>query len=341
MKDSGLKITYFRRPLDENFSENLVKSAINTLANTLALDFAARLEGKIEAADHSDSVIAKLKKFIGVKVFLDDSFGWILTLFAIAVSDKEENEGSKNSLSLEENIDSGINAILNLYFPDISDPNERGDLKNLLNLLAKDKGIGLSVLGTYLSSGKTGSKETLMTLSKMEGGANLPLFKEIILLESKLENKFKTLSGSLSKITTLTAALAGIAVAAIATGPIMPLLILPATILSLKSAPSIGEKIGEIFFETSEGIKNQRKFIKNLTQRFVTHETEKAEKQEIKIEKLKSNFPELSQLKSGLRSFKVSAEEEMNLTKKTDETFASKKKKEEQKQFVKSRGADF
>ena len=114
-------------------SNNLNNYLITSLANMLTIDYVNRLKKEPPLDEYAQKCVDRLKKHLKHIVVTDESFSEVMTLFAIAITDKKEI-GDELVNTQEKNQDILIDGLVAAHFSDLS-PTEQKNLKEVLKVL--------------------------------------------------------------------------------------------------------------------------------------------------------------------------------------------------------------
>ena len=133
-------IQIFQKSIIQQLASNITEPTCATLANMLAIDYISRLEGTINAQDHLETCINKLKNFLEQKVMADDSFSTALTLFTVAIAPEEINYQDKNNiLEQDQSQNAVVDVVIDSHFNEFN-PKDMGKVKAALRNLLRDNG---------------------------------------------------------------------------------------------------------------------------------------------------------------------------------------------------------
>ncbi|MFK7968548.1 MAG: RP853 family protein [Rickettsiaceae bacterium] len=246
--------------LDTNLSNQLITS----LSNMLAIDYVNRLKEKPKIDEYAVKCVDKLKNHLNHKVFTEEGFSGVMTLFAIAITDEKRIDDELINTQ-EKDQDVIVDTIISSQFGDLSPAEQLNikevlkslvtgrDSKEIMNFIDSNPKLFYSVV---LSAHKEKSKQKeIMEIVIINLHKIIANTKSI----NKKKNNIKSLTGKI----VMAAGLVAVASAgAFLGGLIIPAIIIPSVAVSIKLGASIGEKIGETIAQNNRSIKNKQSVIK-------------------------------------------------------------------------------
>ena len=244
----NVNFSAFKGPITSNLINNITQQTCSVLANILALDYATRLNSTPVITEYAAKCIAKLKNFLGHRVITDDSFSTAMTLFAVAISKESINYNDKNNL-IQQMQDAAIDILMNEHFKDYSGDDKKkiqSILKDLLN--SENRNDILNHINSdpkFIKTIVNGALQLYTQQVEMNNHVKVAI-KDILERSIKLGEKINFIKESTSKIITGACALAVGALSIVTAGVALSILIVPASILTMKYAPKLGETIGRM-----------------------------------------------------------------------------------------------
>lgn len=259
----NIDVAAFYEPINNFLINNLTKQTCATLASILAIDYATRLSSSGVASDYANNCVSKLKRFLKSQVITDSSFSTALTLFAVAISPEDMNFHDKNNiLNQEASQEAAIDALITMHFGDYSSELQsqiklvlkgllaHSSVKEVLDYFSSEPQIIKNIVANSLKSSNKQKEMNDYASSELN-----KIFHKNIALNAR-SNSFKR---QVASITTGFATLAIATFCAVVGGAALPVMILPAAILSLKFAPKVGEKLGETILNHDNNFKLDKK----------------------------------------------------------------------------------
>lgn len=256
----------FLSKIKSHLGNNLNNYLITSLSNMLAIDYVNRLKKEPQIDEYAEKCVERLKKHLKHMVVTDESFAEVMTLFAIAITDKKEI-GDELVNTQEKNQDILIDGLVTAHFSDLSPAEQKNvkevlkallngrDGKEIMNFIHSDPKLFYSVVFSSYKE-KTKQKEIMEV-------ATINLNK--IIADTKFINKKRNNIKTLTAKITMAAGLVAIASAGVAIGGLMlPALIVPAFALSAKFAPVVGEKVGEIIAQNNNMVQKKQTHLKDF-----------------------------------------------------------------------------
>ena len=256
----------FLSKIKSHLGNNLNNYLITSLSNMLAIDYVNRLKKEPQIDEYAEKCVERLKKHLKHMVVIDESFAEVMTLFAIAITDKKEI-GDELVNTQEKNQDILIDGLVTAHFSDLSPAEQKNvkevlkallngrDGKEIMNFIHSDPKLFYSVVFSSYKE-KTKQKEIMEV-------ATINLNK--IIADTKFINKKRNNIKTLTAKITMAAGLVAIASAGVAIGGLMlPALIVPAFALSAKFAPVVGEKVGEIIAQNNNMVQKKQTHLKDF-----------------------------------------------------------------------------
>ena len=120
----------FLNKIKSHLSSNLSNYLSTSLANMLAIDYVNRLKKEPTLDEYAEKCADRLKKHLNHRVVTDETFAEVMTLFAIAITDKKEI-GDELVNTQEKNQDIFIDDLVAAHFSDLS-PAEQKNVKEVL-----------------------------------------------------------------------------------------------------------------------------------------------------------------------------------------------------------------
>jgi hypothetical protein len=288
------------------------------LGGMLALDYNIRVKGAV--TDHIATCVTKLKNYLGQKVITDDSFSTIVVLFSVAIS-PEQRKDNKNSMNQEQVQDTTIDSIINLHFGDLTAQEKdlvRGLLKDML--LSKDRSAIVNFIAAESKLFKKLVLEALIMSSKQleinnQVRKNMQkILHKVVDLNKKITN-FKEIASKL----TMTACTLGVIGAGLLTGGIiLPIIAVPGLLLSMKYAPKMGERVGQMILDSDKAITAEIHNITELKNEILKDNKAKISQQEVLKEQTKQvSTIDLSQFKEQLSEVSVTNQRAGNYARAT------------------------
>lgn len=256
----------FLSKIKSHLGNNLNNYLITSLSNMLAIDYVNRLKKEPQIDEYAEKCVERLKKHLKHMVVTDESFAEVMTLFAIAITDKKEI-GDELANTQEKNQDILIDSLVTAHFSDLSPAEQKNvkevlrallngrDGKEIMNFIHSDPKLFYSVVFSAYKE-KTKQKEIMEVVT-----INLNKIIADTKFINKKRNNIKTLTAKI----TMAAGLVAIASAGVAIGGLMlPALIVPAFALSAKFAPVVGEKVGEIIAQNNNMVQKKQTHLKDF-----------------------------------------------------------------------------
>ncbi|WP_341763820.1 RP853 family protein [Candidatus Tisiphia endosymbiont of Beris chalybata] len=244
-------ITMSERMVRHALLNNLPEQVCSTLACIISIDHEIRLHPNPKIKKHINNCLYKLTTFIGQKVITDDSFTTVLMLFAVAISTDLMNFQEQNNI-INKSADLIINALINIYFDKLT-LEEINILKLVLKALLKEKNNHDKI--NFIQIEPTIFEVIVMRALKkspnivaITNQINLELNK-IANITAQHSRKIEEFKQTSSKMVTAICSIAVGAITVATAGMYFALIVAPTTILAVKYAPKIGEKIGEMLLK--------------------------------------------------------------------------------------------
>jgi hypothetical protein len=259
----NVNFSAFKVPITSNLINNITPQTCSVLANILALDYATRLNSTPVITEYVAKCIAKLKNFLGHRVITDDSFSTAMTLFAVAISKESINYNDKNNL-IQQTQDAAIDILMNEHFKDYSGDDKKkiqSILKDLLN--SENRNDILNQINSDPKFIKTIINSALQIYTRQAEMNNhvKAAMKDLLERSIKLGEKINFIKESASKIITGACALAVGALSVVTAGVALSIVIIPASILTMKYAPKLGERIGRLISNLDTNIAEEEQQI--------------------------------------------------------------------------------
>jgi hypothetical protein len=256
----------FLSKIKSHLGNNLNNYLITSLSNMLAIDYVNRLKKEPKIEEYVQKCVERLKKHLKHMVVTDESFAGVMTLFAIAITDKKEiGDGLVNTQ--EKNQDILIDGLVADQFSDLSPTEQKNvkevlrallngrDGKEVMNFIHSDPKLFYSVVFSAYKE-KTKQKEIMEVVT-----INLNKIIADTKFINRKRNNIKTLTAKI----TMAAGLVAIASTGVFIGGLMlPALIVPAFALSAKFAPVVGEKVGEIIAQNNNMVQKKQTHLKEF-----------------------------------------------------------------------------
>jgi hypothetical protein len=253
----------FKVPITSNLINNLTIHTCSVLSNILAIDYVTRLNSKPSISEYVGKCIAKLKSFLGQRVITDDSFSTAMTLFAVAIAEEPVNYNDKNNL-IKHTQDAAIDILINEHFKDYNLEDKKKIqliLKELLN--SENRNEILNHINYDPHFIKTIINNALQISTRQVEINNYVknTIKDVLDRSIKLKEKINFIKESASKIVTGVCALAAGALSIVTAGAALSMVIVPASIVAMKYAPKLGEKIGGVVASLNNNITEEKQLI--------------------------------------------------------------------------------
>lgn len=250
-------ILIFKQSIAEYFALNLAQYTCSTLANMLALDYTSRLNNIITIEDHISKCVDKLTHLLGQKVIVEDNFSSVVTLFAVAISSQPISYQNKNNALKQPQSEDAVLEFIAQSCCDGSDSAcDKQKIKDIIRNLLHNKGNKIldfinrePILFTSIAGGAIAKHKTQDAINKnVQAQLNKILNKTI-----DFNNKKNALVQKITKITSIACVLVGIAVSSLASGIVMPIVIMPVTVLSMQFTTKLCKRVAEVItaFDTS------------------------------------------------------------------------------------------
>ncbi len=256
----------FLNKIKSYLGNNLNNYLITSLANMLAIDYAHRLKQEPQIDEYVQKCVDRLKNHLKHMIVTDESFSEVMTLFAIAITDKKEIDDELVNTQ-EKNQDIFIDDFVAAHFSDLSPAEQKNvkeilktllngrDGKEIMNLINSNPKLFYSVVFSAYKE-KAKQKEILHAVT-------INLNK--IIADTKSINRKKNNIKSITSKITMAAGLVAIASAGAFIGGLMlPALIVPAFALSVKFAPVVGERIGETIAQNNGMVQKKQTHLKEF-----------------------------------------------------------------------------
>ncbi len=272
----------FLQSMEINLINNLSRYLINSLSNMLAIDYANRIKHKYEIDDYVEKCTTRLKKHLGHKIVMDEDFSSTMSLFTIAISEAK-NLSDDSSRSQNQEQDVLIDGIISNYFSDL--PKEEvarlkevlktlitsSESRDIMNFISSDPKLFYSIVfASY--------KEKVLEKERLEF---ISVHINKIIEEKKSINKsISNVKSLTSKIALSTGLFAAASIGALITGVALPILLIPATLASIKIAPTIGEKLGSAITKTTGIVKARETSLKGMINSILQTKISKSQAQE-------------------------------------------------------------
>lgn len=147
----GVDPSPFYNELTKYLSYNLIIKLRTSVSNLLAIDYAGRLESEPPLDEHIDVCIGRLKKHLGPRIILNETFSSSMTLFTVAIT-PEKKVSDDNKQSQEQSQDALIDAVISSHFKDLS-PQDREMIKEILRDVMNGKD-GKELMNVIISDPK-------------------------------------------------------------------------------------------------------------------------------------------------------------------------------------------
>lgn len=256
----------FLNKIKSHLSSNLSNYFSTSLANMLAIDYVNRLKKEPTLDEYAEKCADRLKKHLKHRVVTDETFAEVMTLFAIAITDKKEI-GDEVVNTQEKNQDIFIDDLVAAHFSDLSPAEQKNvkevlkslltgrDGKEIMNFIHSDPKLFYSLVFSAYKE-KTKQKEMLEAIT-------INLNK--IIADTKSINRRKNNIKSLTAKIMMAAGLVAVASAGIFIGGlVLPALIVPAFAFSVRLAPVLGEKVGETIAQNNGLVQKKQNHLKEL-----------------------------------------------------------------------------
>jgi hypothetical protein len=241
----GANPEIFFQKMNDYLSNNIDSILCRSVANLLSLDYVTRLNFSPELNAYVNICIKRLQKYLGARVILDNSLTETMELFTIAIT--PENEGSDKSIkSQEQLIDTMIESIITESFSDLS-PQEKITMrlsikeiihsknrKELLSMIHSDYGLFKELIINTLKN-RAPEKEAVATI--------ITHLQNLSQQAQALKTKKINIKNFAGKIAISVGLLATASLGFVFSGLVLPAIIIPTAIVSIKAASNIGEKI--------------------------------------------------------------------------------------------------
>jgi len=261
----NIDTTLFIQEINYHLSSNLSEKLIKNLSNILAIDHTNRLKSKPPLKDYIPLCIWRLQNHLGHKVVTDDDFATSMKLFCMAIT--PEKDPANDISSQEPAQEAVIDAIIHMHFGDLSTP-EKEAIKFVLKDLFNGKD-GHEISNFLNSNPKLFRCILVSAIHEKKKQQEIVEFVRLhisrLIIESKsVDRKIVRLKNLGSKFS-LAATLMAVASAGLALGGlILPAFMIPATAVSFKYAPKMGEKVGEIAASNIESIQNHKETLREV-----------------------------------------------------------------------------
>ena len=291
-------IQIFQKSIIQQLASNITEPTCATLANMLAIDYISRLEGTINAQDHLETCINKLKNFLEQKVMADDSFSTALTLFTVAIAPEEINYQDKNNiLEQDQSQNAVVDVVIDSHFNEFN-PKDMGKVKAALRNLLRDNGKKIldyinaePQLFLVIINGSIAKHKTEEEINKyIKAQVNKILDKAINF--NKRRNIFKQKA---SRITTAVCTVGAVVGSSLTGGAAMPMIVMAATMVSMKFAPKLGENIGQTILNFDSNTKSSFNEISRIKAELLQNNQQRIyqKEQEVEIKQFKTVEPDL------------------------------------------------
>jgi hypothetical protein len=263
-----LQITPFKQSINYSLVNNITKETSLTLASLLALDYLTRLNSSGLVEEYANICTQKLKNFLGLRVIIDSEFSTSLMLFSVAISPDTINYHDKNNiLNQDKSQYIIISTIIAIHFSEHS-VEEKGQIKLILKDLfnhAQDKDV-VNLINSEPKIIKAIINNALRLNLKQQEINEYVQANTTKILNSccKLDNKTQTFKQRAAGLATFVSTLLVAAVSVVIATPLLPILIIPITLGTIKYAPKIGERIAQNILNQSNDIKNEKHYIQKL-----------------------------------------------------------------------------
>lgn len=251
----------FKKALDDNFGLNLVSGVRSTLANMLALDYETRIKDSVELNSYITKCVSKLHKFVEQQVITDDSFSSTFTLFTKIIApeeidyrDKDNTQEQEQDLMVDTLVTQNFAAYdadrqkqVKVVIKDLLSSSAIKDKNDLINYIHSEPELIGKITADSLKPSQTQKQLISDTKTRL-----LPIINKTIALNEQIS----TFKKAASMITTAVCILGVVAASVVSTVTVLPLITIPALILSNKIAPALGEKIGKAVLKHSGAFQN-------------------------------------------------------------------------------------
>lgn len=237
-----------------NYLENnLDKKSCISISNLLTIDYINRLKAKPPLSHYIATCINRLKKHLKDKIILDNNFSTIMTLFAVAITEESEDNDIYSS---EKAQDALIESTISELFSNLTSE-EHGAIKAFIKKMINGNPKKINTILNLVKSEPERLKEIVTTaLNKNIEPKKIPVFVEQnleqnIFQSTALEKKTNRIRNFFSKIAFTSGALLTASLGVFLGGLILPALVIPSIIATIKVAPLIANKLSNIVIKES------------------------------------------------------------------------------------------
>ncbi|MDC0864848.1 RP853 family protein [Rickettsiaceae bacterium] len=259
--------TLFTSRIIENLTHNLSESTCKSVASLLAIDYVNRLNSSPDLLEYIETCISRLKKHLGLRIILDSDFTSSMHLFTIAITPEKDIEDNNKNQTLEASIESTIEHIISSFFSDIT-PMEQAMVKSILEELLSGKDTK-EITNFITSNPKLFYSFVVQSMNTQKHQEEITLsvkhnLENIINHSKQLERKVENIKDISGKAILATSMLLVSSISVVVSPALLPLFLVPSIITSVKYAPKLGNKLGDIISQGSDSIKQDTKILNKL-----------------------------------------------------------------------------
>ncbi len=236
-------IELFRDKITDGLKNNITDYHCSTIANMLAIDYKTRLNSKLEIVSYIDKCVSKLRNFLGKKIITNDDFSTTLELFAVAIRNEKPSTEDNSGITKEQSEDILSQMIIDIYFKDFTE-NQKDSVKEILRSLEITPEL-IKYMESNTDLFRNIVKQAIVTKNNKHGlDHNLNIILKITETQKQLNQENVRRGQFFSKVITAISALVVGATGVLTAGVALPaMLLVPTSIVTIKYAPKIGEKI--------------------------------------------------------------------------------------------------
>ncbi len=252
--------------IQTNLANNLDDKIIKPLANMLAIDYANRLADKFNIEKYTTKIAQRLKNYLGHKVITNGDFSTTMSLFAVAITDINKTDNDKTRTQNQEQ-DILLENIIITYFGNLS-KEEQIQLKEILkNLIVS---IGQKEIFNFINSNPKLFYSIVFSAlrEKHQEKERLDLISlhinRIIKQQKSIDKSAANIKSLTSKFALATGLAAAASIGNVVEGTMLPGIVIPATLASIKLAPAIGKKLGKTVAQNISSVKRKETNLKDM-----------------------------------------------------------------------------
>ncbi len=308
----------FLNHIAQKLSQNLNDKIITNLSRLLALDYNIRLKASTNITEHLNVLTQKLQNFLEDRIIDDDNFSVVMLLFTIAISPYDNDKYLQN---FDANQNKNIGTIADFIVINHFSEHEQDDLKQIKSTIIKMlKNLGINEVFKFIKSNAKTFKLAILNVTQQNAIPN-QVPNQTKKLQQNIDdfiNKKNALAAKIDKFKQSTAkfglifgSLSIAAFAVFSGGVVAPLLLVPALLIDLKTAPKLGVILGHALIKADYNIKVETKKLDSVKSKlFIDQSVVKISSQKEshkndtknKLENNKSKIENINHLKDTLSS---------------------------------------